>query len=94
MHLIEFVLSRPAPGRPSPAERDLLDALWAASRPCDGIEHIRVHASRAGARGVVFCLAADSARAALQTRALCERALAEAPLLDGWLISSILVTRP
>ncbi|MGW7318411.1 hypothetical protein [Streptomyces sp. NPDC054854] len=94
MHLIEFVLSRPSPGRPSPPERDLLDALWAVSRPSDGIEHIRVHASRAGARGVAFCVATDSVRAALQTRSLCERALAEVPLLDGWLLTSTLVTKP
>ncbi|MEV7420701.1 hypothetical protein [Streptomyces sp. NPDC089919] len=85
MHLIVFVLSGPAPpAAPAPTEQELLTALWGAARPADGIEHIRVHPSRAGARGVAFCLADDAGRATGRVRALCERALHTSDLLHGW----------
>ncbi|MFF3017249.1 hypothetical protein [Streptomyces sp. NPDC057939] len=94
MHLIEFVLSRPSRGESSLPERALLAALWAADLPGDGIEHIRVHPSRAGARGIVFCLAEDGVSATLRVRALCARALAQAPPLNGWRLDSVSAAHP
>ncbi|MFJ7272486.1 hypothetical protein ACIQV3_38650 [Streptomyces sp. NPDC099050] len=89
MYLIAFNFSQPPPREELLPERALLGALWSMTQPGDGIEHIRVHPSRAGARGVVFCLAQDGGQAATRVRALCERALREAPALHGWLLSSV-----
>ncbi|QES51904.1 hypothetical protein DEJ50_32730 [Streptomyces venezuelae] len=89
MHLVEFTLSRPPASGQALPEQTLLDVLWSASRPGGGIEHIRVHPSRAGARGVVFCLAADGRQALLRVRSLCERAVNQAPALHGWRLTAV-----
>jgi hypothetical protein len=48
------------------------------------VEHVRVHASRAGARGVAFLLAPDEASAARRCRAVCRRALVLSSALRDW----------
>lgn len=89
MYLIEFSFTQPPPREEALPERMLLGVLWSTARPGDGIEHIRVHPSRAGARGVVFCLAQDGEQATTRVRALCERALCGNPTLHGWSLSSV-----
>ncbi|OKJ48576.1 hypothetical protein AMK27_37955 [Streptomyces sp. CB02009] len=83
MHLVEFAFAKP-PQAPDLSSDVLLAELWAACRPDDGVEHVRVHASRAGARGVAFLLAPDEASAVRRCRALCRRALVLSPALGGW----------
>lgn len=83
VHLVEFAFAKP-PHAPDLSSDVLLAELWAACRPDDGVEHVRVHASRAGARGVVFLLAPDEASAVRRCRALCRRALVLSPALGGW----------
>ncbi|MEU4068245.1 hypothetical protein AB0F25_38620 [Streptomyces wedmorensis] len=83
MHLVEFAFAKP-PGAPDLSSDALLAELWAACGPDDGVEHVRVHASRAGARGVAFLLAPDEASAVRRCRAVCRRALALSPALGGW----------
>lgn len=83
VHLVEFAFSKP-PEAPDLSSDALLAELWAACGPDDGVEHVRVHASRAGARGVAFLLAPDKASAVRRCRAVCRRALAVSPTLRGW----------
>ncbi|WP_123459496.1 hypothetical protein [Streptomyces sp. PanSC19] len=83
MHLVEFAFAKP-PRAPELTSDVLLAELWAACGPDDGVEHVRVHASRAGARGVVFLLAPDEESAVRRCRAVCQRALALSSALGGW----------
>ncbi|XIE79120.1 hypothetical protein AB6O49_15885 [Streptomyces sp. SBR177] len=85
---MEFVLAKP-PRAPGILEAASLDALWSACLPEDGVEHIRVHASRAGARGVLFCLAPDVELAVERSRALCHRAVTERPEFTGWQVARV-----
>ncbi|MFJ3906222.1 hypothetical protein [Streptomyces sp. NPDC090025] len=83
MHLVEFAFTKP-PEAAEPSHDALLAALWAACGPDDGVEHVRVHTSRAGARGAAFLLAPNGAHAVRRCRAVCQRALAGSPVLHGW----------
>ncbi|MEU1228973.1 hypothetical protein [Streptomyces sp. NPDC005828] len=83
MHLVEFTLTKP-PEAPEPSSDELIAALRAVCRPDDGVEHVRVHPSRAGARGAVFLLAPDAASAVRQCRAVFRRALSVSEALRGW----------
>ncbi|MFJ9810766.1 hypothetical protein ACIRTB_21315 [Streptomyces sp. NPDC101158] len=83
MHLVEFTFAKP-PRAPEISSDAVLAALWAVCGPADGVEHIRVHASRAGARGAAFLLAPDEAQAVRQYRAVCRRALAASAALRDW----------
>ncbi|MFJ9829510.1 hypothetical protein ACIRSU_34815 [Streptomyces sp. NPDC101160] len=83
MHLVEFAFAKP-PRAPELSSDALLAALWAVCGPDDGLEHVRVHTSRAGARGAVFVLAASEASAVRQCRAVCLRALAVSAALGDW----------
>ncbi|WP_377267737.1 hypothetical protein [Peterkaempfera sp. SMS 1(5)a] len=71
------------PGGPSPTTADVLSALEQAAVG-EGVEHIRIHLSRAGARGVFFVVAADQEAARRVCAAVCTRACTESPLLQGW----------
>ncbi|MFI5529612.1 hypothetical protein ACIA8O_13850 [Kitasatospora sp. NPDC051853] len=79
----EFILTRPRHA-PQVTEHVLLQELWQACGPTDRVEHIRVHVSRAGAKGVVFSLAADPSRARTECQELCLRALSQSPHLRAW----------
>lgn len=79
----EFVLTKP-PGAPPVSESTLLRELWRATGPADSVEYIRVHLSRAGAKGVVFSVAADPEHARKECLALCRRALFRSPHLSDW----------
>ncbi|MER7515643.1 hypothetical protein [Streptomyces sp. NPDC126499] len=83
MYLVEFLLAKP-PTAPEASESATLSALRSASLPGDGVEHIRLHMSRAGARGVFFCLAPDPVHAMARVDAVCRRALETCPALRGW----------
>ncbi|MFE1272551.1 hypothetical protein [Streptomyces sp. NPDC058757] len=83
MHLVEFAFTKP-PDAPEASHDALVAALWAVCGPDDGVEHVRVHTSRAGARGAAFLLAPDGAHAVQRCRAMCQRALAGSPVLHGW----------
>jgi hypothetical protein len=83
VHLVEFVFAKP-PEAPVLSSDTLLSELWAVCEPDDGVEHVRVHASRAGARGVAFLLAPDEASAARRCRAVCRRALVLSSALRDW----------
>ncbi|MFD0268850.1 hypothetical protein ACFVGY_20110 [Streptomyces sp. NPDC127106] len=83
MHLVEFALTKP-PSAPDVSADALLGALRAGCEHGDGVEHLRVHAARSGARGVAFLLAPDGASAVEQCRTMCLRALARSAELAGW----------
>ncbi len=82
MHIISFTLSRADRG-PLPTREELTGALERAA-VAQGVEHVRVHVSRAGARGVMFVLARSSASAAEVCLTVCRRALADSPLMRDW----------
>ncbi|MEV7602194.1 hypothetical protein AB0O91_32980 [Kitasatospora sp. NPDC089797] len=71
---------------PVPAEGTVTTALRAAAALHEGPEHIRVHSSRAGARGVMFVIAPDPDTARALCLAVCARAVAGTPELTGWLV--------
>ncbi|MER5570612.1 hypothetical protein ABT083_31140 [Streptomyces goshikiensis] len=83
MHLVEFALTKPQ-SAPDVTAEALLRVLWEACEPGDGLEHLRVHTARSGARGVAFLLAPDTASAIAHCRGLCGRALARSAELPGW----------
>ncbi|MFE3996852.1 hypothetical protein ACFXPW_34960 [Streptomyces goshikiensis] len=83
MHLVSFTLTKPRGAPDVPAEA-LLRALWEACGSDDGVEHLRVHPARSGARGVAFLIAPDAASAVARCRAVCRRALARSAELPGW----------
>ncbi|MEU2282388.1 hypothetical protein ABZ614_10700 [Streptomyces sp. NPDC013178] len=83
MHLVEFAFAKPREA-PELSSDALLAALWAVCGPDDGVEHVRVHTSRAGARGAAFLLAPDEASAVRQCREVCRRALALSAALRDW----------
>ncbi|MCY0952975.1 hypothetical protein [Streptomyces sp. H27-S2] len=83
MHLVEFSLTKPS-GAPDAAADAVLRALWEACESGDGLEHLRVHTGRSGARGVAFLLAPDAAGAVARCRELCGRALTRSAGLAGW----------
>ncbi|MFE4639163.1 hypothetical protein ACFRJ1_38070 [Streptomyces sp. NPDC056773] len=83
MHLVEFALTKPS-GAPDAVADTVLRALWESCESGDGLEHLRVHTARSGARGVAFLLAPDAAGAVARCRELCVRALARSGELAGW----------
>lgn len=83
MHLVEFAFSKPQ-SAPDASVDALLRALWEVSVPADGLEHLRVHAARSGARGVAFLCAPDAATALAHCRGVCQRALERSAELSGW----------
>ncbi|MET9951987.1 hypothetical protein ABZ135_10630 [Streptomyces sp. NPDC006339] len=83
MYLVEFVLAKPATAPEAP-ESAALNALWSVCLPEDGVEHIRLHTSRAGARGVFFLLAPHPERAVSRASEVCDRALERCPEFRGW----------
>ncbi|NXY97865.1 hypothetical protein HYE82_26525 [Streptomyces sp. BR123] len=86
MHLVEFSLTKP-PNAPDVSADALLGALWAGCEHGDGVEHLRVHAARSGARGVAFLLAPSGASAIEQCRTMCLRALTRSGHLTGWALA-------
>ncbi|MFF3216117.1 hypothetical protein ACFYYB_36575 [Streptomyces sp. NPDC002886] len=74
---------------PQALEHASLDALRSACLPQDGVEHIRIHTSRAGARGIFFCRAPDLEQAVSRTYAVCRRALELRPEFRGWEIARV-----
>ncbi|MGW3361199.1 hypothetical protein ACWDFL_38510 [Streptomyces bungoensis] len=83
MDLVEFAFTEPHDERELSGDV-VLAALWAVCDPDDGMEHIRLHTSRAGARGAAFRLAPDEPSAVRQCRAVCRRALAVTAALSAW----------
>ncbi|MCG6498007.1 hypothetical protein [Kitasatospora sp. A2-31] len=85
MHVVHFTMTRPRDA-PVPADGTVAAALHAAAHLHRGPEHIRVHGSRAGARGVMFVIAPcpDTARALCLT--VCAQAIARTPELTGWFV--------
>ncbi|MGW1776688.1 hypothetical protein [Streptomyces sp. NPDC002104] len=83
MHLVEFALTKPQ-SAPAVSADALLHALWEVCEPGDGLEHLRVHTARSGARGVAFLIAPDAASALAHCRGLCRRALERSAELPGW----------
>ncbi|MFD3470871.1 hypothetical protein ACFWWM_31830 [Streptomyces sp. NPDC058682] len=83
MHLVEFAFAKPQDA-PVLSGDVVLAALWSAAGPDDGVEHIRLHMSRAGARGAAFLLASDGESAVRQCRAVCRRALGISTALRDW----------
>ncbi|MFJ7272333.1 hypothetical protein ACIQV3_37850 [Streptomyces sp. NPDC099050] len=88
MYLVEFLLAKP-PMAPQALEGASLEALRSLCLPQDGVEHIRIHTSRAGARGVFFCRAPDLDQAVSRTYAVCRRALELRPEFRGWEITRV-----
>lgn len=74
---------------PQALERASLNALRSVCLPQDGVEHIRIHTSRAGARGVFFCHAPDLEHAVSRTYAVCRRALELYPEFRDWEITRV-----
>ncbi|MER7847137.1 hypothetical protein ABTZ03_24660 [Kitasatospora sp. NPDC096077] len=85
MLVIPFTLNRPR-AAPVPADGTVTAALRAAALLHEGPEHLRVHESRAGARGVLFAIAPSMDAARALCLAVCARAIAETPELTGWLV--------
>ncbi|MBC3840510.1 hypothetical protein GXW82_10475 [Streptacidiphilus sp. 4-A2] len=83
MHVISFSMSCPD-GVSDEARRILTPALTRSGEEQKGFEHLRVHTSRAGARGVMFLIAPAVDRARLDCLAICERAIATTAELAGW----------
>jgi hypothetical protein len=83
MHAISFSMSC-SDGTSEEARRILTSALTRSGEEQEGLEHIRVHTSRAGARGVMFLIAPDVDQARLGCLAVCERAIATTAELAGW----------
>ncbi|MEV6975735.1 hypothetical protein [Kitasatospora sp. NPDC093806] len=69
---------------PVPADVTVATALHTATRFYEGPEHVRVHGSRAGARGVMFVIAPNPDTARDLCLAVCARAIAGTPELTGW----------
>ena len=89
MLLVAVALNGP-PGAARSAPGELSDALVSAGTPGAGLEHVRLHPSRAGAVAVLFLRegppsGSTAGTSALgRSRELCERALRSSPLLHGW----------
>ncbi|MEU6235628.1 hypothetical protein [Kitasatospora sp. NPDC047058] len=85
MHVVHFTMTRPRDA-PVPAAGTVTAALRTAARLHDGPEHVRVHGSRAGARGVMFVLAPNPDTARALCLAVCVQAIAGTPELTGWFV--------
>ena len=83
--MFHVLLSRGA-GETVIASDTLISALRRTGEK-DGLEHARLHMSRAGARGVLFMSAPTPSAARNQCRELVARTLAEEPSLTGWQLS-------
>lgn len=65
------------------------DALERARKRVDGVEHVRVHSTRLGVRGVAFFLeAVPLEEAQRQCRLLCLEAVASAAEVSEWRIEA------
>lgn len=69
-----------------PAEGAVATALRTAADLHDGPEHVRVHGSRAGARGVMFVIAPSPDIARALCLIVCVQAIARTPQLEGWFV--------
>jgi hypothetical protein len=85
VHVVHFTMTRPRDA-PVPAEGAVTGALRAVARLHQGPEHIRVHGSRAGARGVMFVIAPNPETARAVCLIVCIQAIARTPELAGWFV--------
>ena len=69
----------------------LEDAIWAAARPEDGLEHVSVRFRQAGVAIGIFT---TSGGAEGTVRALLERVCEMSPLLDSWNVTEIRLHPP
>lgn len=67
----------------------IVDLLWTAAADGERLEHISVQADRPGRLHLGMFIATTGERTTWSTAlAICRRALAMSPLLDGWRIAA------
>ena len=88
MRLVAVEFDRSAAGAPAPGAELVVAALLGAAAPGDGLEHVRLHSSRAGAVAVLFLARRADVPVLADCRELCVRALRAEPLLRGWTLAS------
>jgi hypothetical protein len=88
-----FLIPTAAAADQEPDPECVLDALWAAAAPDDRLEHITLLHGPGRFEVVMFHLTSSAERGEQAAIRLCARACAQAPLLQGWTVGSLVPAR-